>query len=129
MGSTIIYTSHYMEEVEEICTNIGIIDHGKLVSEGTKEELKAIVRDKNTVYITVGGIENIDEKEIKNINGVTDVYVKDNLIKIDSYKEVNNLDKIILFFTNKNIPIKNVETKNPDLETVFLSLTGRKLRD
>ncbi len=129
MGSTIIYTSHYMEEVEEICTNIGIIDHGKLVAEGTKEELKAIVRDKNTVYITVGGIENIDEKEIKDINGVTDVYVKDNLIKIDSYKEVNNLDKIILFFTNKNIPIKNVETKNPDLETVFLSLTGRKLRD
>lgn len=54
-----------MEEVEEICTNIGIIDHGKLVAEGTKEELKAIVRDKNTVYITVGGIENIDEKEIK----------------------------------------------------------------
>ncbi len=129
MGSTIIYTSHYMEEVEEICTNIGIIDHGKLVAEGTKEELKAIVRDKNTVYITVGGIENIDEKEIKNINGVTDVQVKNNLIKIDSYKEVNNLDKIILFFTNKNIPIKNVETKNPDLETVFLSLTGRKLRD
>ncbi len=129
MGSTIIYTSHYMEEVEEICTNIGIIDHGKLVAEGTKEELKSIVRDKNTVYITVGGIENINEKEIKNINGVTDVHVKDNLIKIDSYKEVNNLDKIILFFTNKNIPIKNVETKNPDLETVFLSLTGRKLRD
>jgi len=118
-----------MEEVEEICTNIGIIDHGKLVAEGTKEELKAIVRDKNTVYITVGGIENIDEKEIKNINGVTDVQVKNNLIKIDSYKEVNNLDKIILFFTNKNIPIKNVETKNPDLETVFLSLTGRKLGD
>lgn len=54
MGSTIIYTSHYMEEVEAICTRISIMDHGKVIAEGTKEELTSMVTDVNTVYIEIG---------------------------------------------------------------------------
>ncbi|MGY0374559.1 ABC transporter ATP-binding protein [Clostridium sp. JNZ J1-5] len=129
MGCTIIYTTHYMEEVEVICTKIGVIDHGKLIAEGTKEELKSIVTDKNSIEVTVNVIDKVDGDEIKKINGVIDVNVDDNKIKINSYKEVNNLDKIIIYFTNNNIQINNIETKKPDLETVFLTLTGRKLRD
>lgn len=129
MGCTIIYTTHYMEEVETICTKIGIIDHGKVIAEGTKEELKAIVTDKNSVEVTVKLIERVNGNEIKKINGVIDVVVDDNKIKISSHKEVNNLDKIIIYFTSNNIFIENIETKTPDLETVFLTLTGRKLRD
>lgn len=129
MGCTIIYTTHYMEEVEVICTKIGVIDHGKLIAEGTKEELKSIVTDKNSIEVTVNVIDKVDGDEIKKINGVIDVSVDDNKIKINSYKEVNNLDKIIIYFTNNNIQINNIETKKPDLETVFLTLTGRKLRD
>lgn len=128
-GCTIIYTSHYMEEVEEICTRIGIMDHGKLIAEGTKEELKAIVTDKIEVKVTIDSTASINEDEIKKIKGVLSVAVMDNVIKISSSKEINNLDKIILYFTNKEIAINNIETKVPDLETVFLTLTGRKLRD
>lgn len=129
MGCTIIYTSHYMEEVEEICTKIGIIDHGKLIAEGTKEELKAIVTDKSEIKVTIDSSKQLNEEEIKQIKGVLSVTIIDNIVKIDSSKEINNLDKIILYFTNKEIAIKNIETKVPDLETVFLTLTGRKLRD
>lgn len=129
MGCTIIYTSHYMEEIEEICTKISIIDHGKVIAEGSKEELKAIITNTNTVFITVNSTLQVDEEEIKHINGVTSTEIKDNIVKINSAKEINNLDKIILYFTEKNIAIKNVESKIPDLETVFLTLTGRKLRD
>lgn len=128
-GCTIIYTTHYMEEVEAISTRISIIDHGKVIAEGTKEELKAIVTDKNTVEVTVGDIKLIKEDELRKIKGVTSVSVHENKIKIDSLKEVHNLDKIILYFTENGISIRNVESKVPDLETVFLTLTGRKLRD
>lgn len=129
MGCTIIYTTHYMEEVEVICTKIGIIDHGKLIAEGTKEELKSIVTDKSSVEVTVSVTDKVDVDEIKKINGVVEVDIDDNKIKINSCKEVNNLDKIIIYFTDNNIQINNIETKKPDLETVFLTLTGRKLRD
>lgn len=129
MGCTIIYTTHYMEEVEAICTKIGIIDHGKVIAEGTKEELKAIVTDKNSVEVTVDLIDKVEIEEIKKINGVIDVSIDEYKIKISSYKEVNNLDKIIIYFTERDIQIQNIETKKPDLETVFLTLTGRKLRD
>lgn len=129
MGCTIIYTSHYMEEVEEICTKIGIMDHGKLIAEGTKEELKAIVTDKSEIKVTIDSTAVIDEEEIKKIKGVLSVAAIDNLIKISSSKEINNLDKIILYFTTREIAINNIETMVPDLETVFLTLTGRKLRD
>lgn len=129
MGCTIIYTSHYMEEVEQICTQISIIDHGKVIAEGTNEELKAIVTDKNTVEITVSGIEEVNTEEIKNIKGVQSVQIDEDKVKVNSSKDINNLDKIISYFTQNNIKIKNIENKVPDLETVFLSLTGRKLRD
>lgn len=128
-GCTIIYTTHYMEEVEAISTMISIIDHGKVIVTGTKEELKAIVTDKNTVEVTVIDGTVIKEKQLKEVKGVTDVHVTENKVKIDSLKEINNLDKIILYFTDNGIPIKNIENKIPDLETVFLTLTGRKLRD
>lgn len=129
MGSTIIYTSHYMEEIEEICTRIGIVDHGKLIAEGTKEELKSSISDTNTIWVTIQSVNNFQLDELKEINGVIGAELEDNIVKISSSQDVNNLDKIILFFTRKNIHIKNVETKTPDLETVFLTLTGRKLRD
>lgn len=129
MGCTIIYTSHYMEEVEQLCTQISIIDHGKVIAEGTSDELKAIVTDKNTVVVTVSGIEQVNAEEIKNIRGVQSVQIDEDMVKINSSKDINNLDKVILYFTQNNIKIKNIENKIPDLETVFLALTGRKLRD
>jgi ABC-2 type transport system ATP-binding protein len=129
LGCTVIYTSHYMEEIEQICSKISIIDHGKVIAEGTKEELKAIVSDKNTVEVTVANPEDIKEEELMKVKGVTGVLIDENKVKIDSVKEINNLDKIILYFTDNSIAIKNVESKVPDLETVFLTLTGRKLRD
>jgi len=129
MGSTIIYTSHYMEEVEEICSRIAIIDHGKLIAEGTNEELKGIVTNTNSVWITVDSMSRINVDSLKAIKGVTNVEMADNLIKVHSSVDINNLDKLILYFTENYVSIKSIETKTPNLESVFLTLTGRKLRD
>lgn len=129
-GCTIIYTSHYMEEVEEICSKIAIMDHGKVISKGTKGELKALITDTNVVWITVAdSITSLKEDKIKEIPGVMNLEIEENLIKISSAREVENLDKIILYFSSNRISIKSIESKSPDLETVFLSLTGRRLRD
>jgi len=130
MGSTIIYTSHYMEEVEEVCSRVAIMDHGKVIALGTCSELVDLINDRNIVTVTVmDSVSKVNEELIKEISGVEDVEIEENAIKISSIREVNNLDKIIHYFTSNNIAINSVESKKPDLETVFLSMTGRKLRD
>lgn len=129
MGSTIIYTSHYMEEVEEICTKIAIVDHGKIIAEGTKEQLKAIITDTKDVWIEVKVIENMNVDQLKEISGVKAVQIEENVIKVNSDTGVNNLNKIIQYFISHDIEIRSLEEQAPNLETVFLTLTGRKLRD
>ncbi len=129
MGSTIIYTSHYMEEVEEICTKIAIVDHGKIIAEGTKEQLKAIITDTKDIWIEVKSVENIDVNKLKEISGVKAVQIEENVIKVNSDTGVNNLNKIVQHFINNDIEIRSLEEQAPNLETVFLTLTGRNLRD
>ncbi|MEY9973626.1 ABC-2 type transport system ATP-binding protein [Lysinibacillus sp. RC46] len=129
MGCTIIYTSHYMDEVEEICTRISIMDHGKVIAEGTKEQLIAIITNTKDIWIEAKSIEQIDLEKIKEINGVKSVLLEENLIKINSEIDVNNLNNILLYLMNQGIEISSLEEKEPNLETVFLTLTGRNLRD
>jgi ABC-2 type transport system ATP-binding protein len=129
LGCTIIYTSHYMEEVEEICTRIAIIDHGKIIAEGTKQELKSIVTDKKNIWIEVRSAEPFEIGKLQKIVGVTNVEFEDRLLKISSDAEVNNLNPIIQLLMAENIEIRTVEEQAPSLETVFLTLTGRSLRD
>lgn len=129
MGCTVIYTSHYMEEVEEICTRIAIVDHGKVIAKGTKEQLKAIITDTKDIWVDVKSNDNLEESAIKEINGVNTVQVEENVVKINSQAEVSNLNKIIQYFINRNIEIRSLKEQAPNLETVFLTLTGRNLRD
>jgi len=129
MGCTIIYTSHYMEEVEEICSRIGIIDHGKLIAEGTNDQLKSTITEVSNYLITVSSTKEIREEELKTIQGVISTSIKGNNIGISSWKRNNNLNDILAYLMRKNVQINNIQSKIPDLETVFLNLTGRNLRD
>ncbi|ATH93629.1 ATP-binding cassette domain-containing protein [Bacillus glycinifermentans] len=129
MGSTIIYTSHYMEEVEEICTRIAIVDHGKVIAEGAKEQLKAIITDTKDIWITVKSAGNVDLGKLKEIRGVETVSVEENTMKINSDTGVSNLNQIIEYLMTSGVEIRSLEEKAPNLETVFLTLTGRNLRD
>ena len=128
-GATIIYTSHYMDEIEAICSKIAIIDHGKVIVEGTKEELKNIVDDKKTLTVTLNSFDELNLSNIKSIKGVLDCYQDENKLTITTDKEVNNLNKIIMYFTENNIDIRDIGYREVTLETVFLTLTGRSLRE
>jgi len=128
-GVTIIYTTHYMEEAESLCTKIAIIDKGKIIVEGTKEELKDIVSDKKILNIGVDDIYKVNLESLRNVEGVIDISINSNNVIITSSKDVNNLSKIIKEISNEDLKINDLGFKEITLETVFLSLTGKKLRD
>ncbi len=127
-GSTIIYISHYMEEVEEICTRIMIMDHGRIIAQGTKEELKALVTNEEKVIIELAGPNYTILDNLKKLAGVKDAYVDGTLLMVHSEKSSRNLSKIIAV-VNANSEIVSLNVTGPNLETVFLNLTGRTLRD
>lgn len=129
MGCTIIYTSHYMEEVEEICTRIAIVDHGKIIAEGTKEQLTSIITDSKEIWIGIKAEEMISLESLQDIQGVTRVRQEEQTLKIVSKNEINNLNRIIQQLIKDQVEIRSVEEQAPNLESVFLTLTGRNLRD
>ncbi|MDF2502799.1 ABC transporter ATP-binding protein [Clostridium sp.] len=128
-GATIIYTTHYMEEVEEISSRIIIMDHGEIIAEGTKEELKESIEGEKIYFIEVSDTSTIKTDEIFKIEGVRDIEIDKNIIKISTLKGVDNLDKLISFMIDSGLKINNLTSVPESLEMVFLKLTGRSLRD
>ncbi len=128
-GSTIIYTSHYMEEVEELCTNIAIMDKGKVIAQGNKDELKALISTEDKVSLELSSMNFTLVDNIRNIMGVMDCAVDGNMITVTSKKDSKNLSKIIDYILNTGVEIMNINIEKPNLEGVFLTLTGKTLRD
>lgn len=128
-GTTIIYTSHYMEEIEAICTKISIMDNGNVIAEGTKDQLKSNFKNINRLILEIGNNNSIDINKLKEIEGVEEVKLNNNMLEISNKMESNNLDEILITLISNKVSIKSIEKTNVDLETVFLNLTGKKLRD
>jgi len=129
LGSTIIYTSHYMEEVEELCTNISIMDHGKVIAGGSKEELKALISSQDKISIEVASLNYTLMDNIKKLPGVRDCSNEGNTVKVISDKNSKNLSNIIDIINSNDSEILSINIEKPTLEGVFLTLTGRNLRD
>lgn len=131
-GATIIYTSHYMHEVEEICDRVAIIDKGRLVAEGTQQELITMITDSCTVHITT---KQCDSKtraavinSLSNLPDVNRVSFEDNSISVDMDINCNDISHVISELTSHNLPVLVVNTEKPDMDSVFLSLTGHEIR-
>lgn len=128
-GTTIIYTSHYMEEIEELCNNISIMDNGKIIARGTKEALKANFIKENICTINLKReIYNINN-QINRIKGIKKVEVNSKEIKCYYSKDLNVLPYIMNVIFNNNGIIESIRSEIPTLESVFLELTGKQLRD
>lgn len=128
-GATIIYTSHYMEEVEHLCSQIAIIDKGKVIAQGTKEELKAMISLGEIVTIEAFELTEEMLNDIRNISNVYQVKYDNNILTIKSNRGKNNLVHIITYLTGHNIATGKVYTELPTLNDVFLEITGKELRD
>lgn len=128
-GSTIIYTSHYMQEVDDICDEISIVDKGRIIANGTSDQLKNLVGDKKIFNITLSKNVHGLEDKLNVISGVEKVIVTGNEYKITTLKSTNLISNLVQEITKSGGDIHNILNEDPSLETVFLALTGKKLRE
>lgn len=128
-GTTIIYTSHYMEEIEALCNKIFIIDLGEEIAYGEKSELKTMYGSSSILTIYLDRIENGIQEEMNLITGVLNSEVDENKIIVKVNKKELNFTNIFKLIENRNLTIENFTIKDSNLEEIFLNLTGKKLRD
>ena len=127
-GTTVIYTSHYMEEVEELCKRVFIIDLGKEIAYGSEEEIKASVFPNNKVIIEAKGLSAEVIIKIEKLEGVLNLKEKEDSITltIDSNFKLHT---VLTIMEEYEVNIKKISYEESKLEDVFLSLTGKTLRD
>jgi len=128
-GATVIYTSHYMEEVEQICSRIMIIDKGKAIATGTKEELKAMISLGEKITVESYDVSEQQLARLRELPNIVSVEYNEPLIVIKSSKGKNNLENVLEFIKKENIQFGKIYSELPTLNDVFLEITGKELRD
>lgn len=128
-GMTVVYTTHYMEEAEHLCQRIAIMDHGKVIACGTSEELKSLITDRSRYVLSLEQCVDVDINRITAIPGILQAEQDEKTVTVFSDKSINAMARIAGYFSEQNIGFTNIEIDKPNLETVFLTLTGRTLRD
>ena len=127
-GTTILYTTHYMEEVQNICTRILIMDEGRIIAQGTLEELVGRIQYEEKIKMNVANPSEDLKDKFKAIQGIKNVYQNDSEYIIVSSSGSGNLNRV-LEVAQKHGGISGITAEKPTLEDVFLTLTGKNLRD
>lgn len=128
-GITIIYTTHYMEEAENLCSRICIMDEGKIIASGTQQELVELVKEKTQINIKLDSINDSILDSFKNIPGIIDAKIDEDIIILYGENGDILLAQIIAKVSEHKNRIRSIDVKKPNLEAVFLHLTGKALRD
>ncbi len=128
-GATIIYTTHYMEEVEILCDRIIILDKGQIIAQGTSDELKKKASIEEKITVEINDIENNKIEEIKKFGNVDNVSLDMNTLVVTYKKGKNNLGELIDYLKDNKVTYNKIFSERPTLNDVFLELTGKELRD
>jgi ABC-2 type transport system ATP-binding protein len=128
-GATIVYTTHYMEEVEQLCSRIAILDKGKVIASGTKDELKGMISLGEKITVEAYDLKENQLEEIAHLSNVSSVDYKDNQLLIKSKKGKNNLILVLDYLQGHEINFGKIYTELPTLNDVFLEITGKELRN
>lgn len=128
-GTTIIYTSHYMEEIQSLCDKLIILDEGKEVIKGTKEEILRTVIDETTIEIRIINKRPKILEEIRNLKGVVEVFFEEDKVKVIVKSAKYRIEDLLMTIQQSGSQILDMTIDQPNLETVFLSITGKHLRD
>lgn len=128
-GSMIIYTSHYMEEVEQICTRIAIMDHGRVIASGTSEELKKMIKTGETITVEAIFLEEKHLQDIRSLPHVFDLHYENQILILRCTGAQHNLIRLLNYLQSQDITFGRVFSELPTLNDVFLEITGKQLRD
>ena len=128
-GMAVLYTTHYMEEAERLCDRVGIIDEGRVIAEGTRRELVALVGERDRVHLDVSGDGTAAAGAIAAIGGIDSAAAEGRSIEIVAADASAKLTQILSVTADSGVTVQTVEVVEPDLEAVFLHLTGKALRD
>jgi len=130
-GMTVLYTTHYMEEAEELSHRVGIIDHGELIALGTQPELTRQVGETDTLILHIGENEDAEllSTQLSEVNGVLKAEPTDHEITIVTPSAEELIAPLVSRTDQLGIKIRSIDIREPNLEAVFLHLTGRALRD
>ena len=129
-GMTLLYTSHYMEEVEFLCTHIAIIDHGRVIADGTQKDLRLQAGNKDIISIQlVREADGAVRDRLAALPGVDTVELRDKTIRIATDQGRSLLAGVISTLDDAECPVSTIDVKEPNLEDLFLNLTGTILRD
>ena len=128
-GSTVLYTTHYIEEVESLCDRIYIMDHGKIIAEGTKESLTEMIDASEVIRLSVETVDPMLITTLQELEFVEKAVVEANSIFLTVKENGNHYQSIMNALKESGTELKGMDIQKPSLETVFLHLTGRGLRD
>lgn len=128
-GSTVIYTSHYMEEVEQICSRIAILDHGRRIAQGTSDELKAMIKTEETITIEAVLLNEEQIAELCSLEHTFSADYQNNVLKMKLTDGGGNLARVLHYLDGRKIEYGRIFSEKPTLNDVFLELTGTGLRD
>lgn len=128
-GRTILLTTHYMDEAERLCERVGVMDHGKVIALGSPRELVASIGVQHVVECSVGSTERIDAAELRAIDGVRDARVDDGVVRMQVTALHRAVPALLAELARRDVPLTELRTHSATLEDVFVTLTGRHLRD
>lgn len=128
-GSTIIYTSHYMDEVDYLCDDIVIIDKGKVIAKGTSNELKEMIQVNEKISFVADNLSDQIINRLKNMDHIIDFSYKDGTCKMTFSKSDEKLLSLVEILTEAKVEYRSINVEKPSLNDVFLELTGKDLRD
>jgi len=130
-GKTLLYTTHYMEEAERLCDRLVIMDHGKVIADDTLQGLYRMVPVANllTIELEVGRMNGLRAEEVQSIPGVASVELRGDTLRIGVRDLAADSAGILTWLAARGYPFQHLASERASLETVFLNLTGRRLRD
>ena len=128
-GATIVYTTHYIEEAEQICTRIAIMDKGQQIAIGTKDELKKMIKNTETVSIEIPELQEENLEALGSMEHVYKTEYDEGKLTLNFSGGTHNLIHVLDYLKDKNLVFGRVYSELPTLNDVFLEITGKELRD